>query len=313
MERRRQLLRRARGRGDRRGARVGGPGGGGEGVAATWLAMPAAPNDAAFLLRSAAGAFALAGFLPFAAPALGAPPGEAQRAGGFGLLLTMIAAALGAGALAGFAPGAAAARFADRGRAGRRGGLAAGGGSGARRRADGGARLRRRSLGRLCAVRSAGEPPHRAVAADHAAGDRRVRVVAVDRGLVDPPRALAWALGLNLALVFPAVALGARRARRNARGRGAAGDRRRRLRRRPRPGLARGGGAADPGRGAGRRRARPARRRRRSRCSSGASRPAAATRFDPFADLPFSRAGMSRSAVQQPPRLFVDPRCRRRR
>ena len=31
--------------------------------------------------------------------------------------------------------------------------------------------------------------------------------VAVDRGLVDPPRALAWALGLNLALVTPAVAL----------------------------------------------------------------------------------------------------------
>ena len=31
--------------------------------------------------------------------------------------------------------------------------------------------------------------------------------VAVDRGLVEAPRALAWALGLNLALVFPAVAL----------------------------------------------------------------------------------------------------------
>jgi hypothetical protein len=31
--------------------------------------------------------------------------------------------------------------------------------------------------------------------------------VAVDRGLVDPPRALAWALGVNLALVTPAVAL----------------------------------------------------------------------------------------------------------
>jgi hypothetical protein len=31
--------------------------------------------------------------------------------------------------------------------------------------------------------------------------------VAIDRGLVDPPRALAWALGVNLALVTPAVAL----------------------------------------------------------------------------------------------------------
>jgi hypothetical protein len=31
--------------------------------------------------------------------------------------------------------------------------------------------------------------------------------VALDRGLVDPPRALAWALGLNLALVTPAAAL----------------------------------------------------------------------------------------------------------
>ena len=31
--------------------------------------------------------------------------------------------------------------------------------------------------------------------------------VALDRGLVDPPRALGWALGLNLAFVTPALAL----------------------------------------------------------------------------------------------------------
>ena len=180
--------------------------GGGEGFAAAWLAIPAEPNDAAFLLRSAAGAFALAGFLPFAAPALGAPPGEAQRTGGTGLLLALIAAALGAGALAGFAPGAAAASSPI---------AAALVGAAAWLPAAALARA-----GVLTAARGSGVDLSAAYARFGVLASRRIALsrltmllvivasaVAVDRGLVEAPRALAWALGLNLALVFPAVAL----------------------------------------------------------------------------------------------------------
>ncbi len=183
-----------------------GDAGGGEGVAAAWLAIPAAPNDAAFLLRAAAGGFALAGFLPLAAPALGAPPGEAQRAGGVGLALTLVAAALAAGALAGFAPEATttqspvaaaligAAVWLPAAALARAGVVTAARGSGVDLSAAY-ARFavlasRRIALSRLAMLLTIGGS-----------------AIAVDRGLVDPPRALAWALGLNLALVFPAVAL----------------------------------------------------------------------------------------------------------
>jgi cation/acetate symporter len=188
------------------GAALAWSGGGAGGVAAEWLAIPAEPNDAAFLLRSAAGAFALAGFLPFAMPSLGAPQGEAQRAGASGLILALIAAALGAVALAGFAPGAAAARspiaaalvgaavWLPAAALARAGVLTAGRGFGVDLSAAY-ARFavlasRRIALSRLTMLLVIG-----------------ASAVAVDRGLVDPPHALAWALGLNLALVTPAVAL----------------------------------------------------------------------------------------------------------
>ena len=70
----------------------------GGGADVGWLALSAEPEDAAFLLRSAAVALALAGFLPFALPALAAPPGEGRRAGATGLVLVLIAATLGAAA-----------------------------------------------------------------------------------------------------------------------------------------------------------------------------------------------------------------------
>ena len=184
-----------------------GGGGGGERVAEAWLAIPAEPNDAAFLLRSAAGAFALAGFLPFAMPSLGAPLGEAQRAGASGLILALIAAALGAAGLGRFRARRRGGAVADRGGAGRRRGLAAGGGARARWRADGGARLRRRLVGRLCAFRRARQPTHRAVAPDDAAGDRRVRRSPSTAASSIRRARLRWALGVNLALVTPAVAL----------------------------------------------------------------------------------------------------------
>jgi cation/acetate symporter len=187
------------------GATLAWNGGGGGGVAAEWLAIPAEPNDAAFLLRSAAGAFALAGFLPFAMPSLGAPQGEAQRAGGVGLILVLIAAALGAAASVGFADIGAARSPTATALVGAAAWLPA-------------AALAR--AGVLTAGRGFGVDLSAAYARFAVLASRRIAVsrltmlvvigasaVAVDRGVVDPPRALAWALGVNLALVTPAVAL----------------------------------------------------------------------------------------------------------
>ena len=180
--------------------------GGGGGVAAEWLAIPAEPNDAAFLLRTAAGAFALAGFLPLVAPALGAPPGQAQRAGGCGLLIAVVAVALGAAAWAGFAPGGTATRSPT---ATALIGAAAWLPAAALARA-----------GALTAARGVGVDLSAAYAHFAVLASRRIALsrltmllvigasaVALDRGLVDPPHALAWALGLNLALITPAVTL----------------------------------------------------------------------------------------------------------
>jgi cation/acetate symporter len=187
------------------GAALAWNGGGGGGVAAEWLAIPAEPNDAAFLLRSAAGALALAGFLPFAMPSLGVAQGEAQRAGGMGLILALIAAALGAAASVGFADIGAARSPTATALVGAAVWLPA-------------AALAR--AGVLTAGRGFGVDLSAAYARFAVLASRRIAVsrltmllvigaaaVAVDRGLVDPPRALAWALGVNLALVTPAVAL----------------------------------------------------------------------------------------------------------
>ena len=181
----------------------GGDGGGG--AAADWLAIPAEPNDAAFLLRSAAGALALAGFLPFAMPSLGAPQGEAQRAGGIGLILALIAAALGAAASVGFAESEAARSPTATALVGAAAWLPA-------------AALAR--AGVVTAGRGFGVDLSAAYARFAVLASRRIALsrlamlavigasaVAVDRGFVDAPRALAWALGVNLALITPAVAL----------------------------------------------------------------------------------------------------------
>jgi len=183
----------------------GGGGGGGGGVAAEWLAIPAEPSDADFLLRSAAGALALAGFLPFALPLLGAPQGEAQRAGGGGLVLVAIAAALGAAASVGFADNETARSPTAAALVGAAAWLPA-------------AALAR--AGVVTAGRGFGVDLSAAYARFAVLASRRIALsrltmltviaasaVAIDRGLVDPPRALAWALGVNLALITPAMAL----------------------------------------------------------------------------------------------------------
>jgi Na+/proline symporter len=180
-------------------------GGGGGGVAAEWLAIPAEPNDADFLLRSAAGALALAGFLPFALPLLGAPQGEAQRAGASGLVLVVIAAALGAAASVGFADNETARSPTATALVGAAAWLPA-------------AALAR--AGVVTAGRGFGVDLSAAYARFAVLASRRIALsrltmltvivasaVAIDRGLVDPPRALAWALGVNLALITPAMAL----------------------------------------------------------------------------------------------------------
>jgi cation/acetate symporter len=180
-------------------------GGGGGGVAAEWLAIPAEPSDADFLLRSAAAALALAGFLPFAMPSLGAPQGEAQRAGGIGLVLALIAAALGAAASVGFAESEAARSPTATALVGAAAWLPA-------------AALAR--AGVVTAGRGFGVDLSAAYARFAVLASRRIALsrlamlavigasaVAVDRGFVDAPRALAWALGVNLALITPAVAL----------------------------------------------------------------------------------------------------------
>jgi cation/acetate symporter len=187
------------------GAAMAWSGGGGPSVAAEWLAIPAEPNDAAFLLRSAAGALSLAGFLPFAMPSLAAPQGEAQRAGGIGLILLLVAAAFGAAASVGFSGSDAARSPTAMALVGAAAWLPA-------------AALAR--AGAVTAGRGFGVDLSAAYARFAVLSSRRIALsrlamlavigasaIAVDRGLVVPPRALAWALGLNLALVTPAMAL----------------------------------------------------------------------------------------------------------
>jgi len=179
---------------------------GGQSAVAAWLAAPAPPDDAASLLRAAANALALAAFLPLAAPALGAPTGQARRAGAYGLVLILVAAGLGAAGWAGFAAGAAEARSPV---------AAALVGAAAWLPAAALARA-----GALAASRGGGVDLSAAYARFAVLASRRIALsrltmllvigasaVAVDRGMIVPSRDLAWALGVNLALVSPAVAL----------------------------------------------------------------------------------------------------------
>ena len=190
------------------GAAAAWSGGGGvsETDGAAWLAIPAGSSDAAFLLRAAAVGFVVAGFLPFIAPALSAPVGRARRAGAFGLVLIVVAAALGATAWAGFTATPAAARSPV---------AAALVGAAAWLPAAALARA-----GALAAARGGGVDLAAAYARFAVLASRRIALsrltmalvivvsaIAVDRGLVVPPRALAWALGINLALISPAIGL----------------------------------------------------------------------------------------------------------
>ena len=112
-----------------------------------------------------------------------------------------------------------------------------------------------------------------------------VSAVAVDRGLVVPSRALAWALGINLALISPAIAL-ALAERGGARSAALL--------------LATAGAAFAAGLGAGWRTAEPQQIFVAALVAGAIGllvgavaalferREPARTRFDPFADLPFA-------------------------
>ncbi|THD42843.1 MAG: hypothetical protein E7774_14410 [Bradyrhizobium sp.] len=183
--------------------------GGGDNLATLvhWLSIAPQPADTDAMLRAVAGVLAIAGFLPLAAPALGAPEGNAQSAGAYGLAFGVVALALGAIAWGAFAPAVAAARAPT---------AAALIGAAAWLPA-----LALARAGVFASARGFGVDLSAAYARFALLASRRIALtrltmamvivgagVAVDRGLVDPPRTLAWALALNLALATPLLALG---------------------------------------------------------------------------------------------------------
>jgi Na+/proline symporter len=171
-----------------------------------WLSIPPQPADSDALLRAVAGVFALVGFLPLAAPAFGAPDGRAQRSGVYGLVFGVVALALGAIAWGAFAPAVAAARAPT---------AAALIGAVAWLPA-----LALARAGVFAAARGFGVDLSAAYARFALLASRRIALsrltmalvvvaiaLATDRGHVDPPRALAWALAINLAFASPLLAL----------------------------------------------------------------------------------------------------------
>jgi cation/acetate symporter len=183
--------------------------GGGESAAMLvhWLSIAPRPADSNALLRAVAGVFALVGFLPLAAPALGAQEGYAQRTGVYGLAFGVVALALGATAWAAFAPDVAADRAPT---------AAALIGAAAWLPA-----LALARAGVYTAARGLGVDLSAAYARFALLASRRIALtrltmalvivavgVSADRGLIDSPRALAWALALNLAFASPLLALG---------------------------------------------------------------------------------------------------------
>ncbi|MBV8473973.1 MAG: hypothetical protein JO234_11190, partial [Hyphomicrobiales bacterium] len=83
---------------------------GGAGAAAApitgWLAAPQAPNAASAMLFDTAVALGLGGFFAFVPPAVGSPPGRAMRTGFYGLLFATVGFVLAASALAAYWPAA---------------------------------------------------------------------------------------------------------------------------------------------------------------------------------------------------------------
>ncbi len=176
-------------------------------TASAWLALPSVHADSAALLLDAATALGVGAFFAFTPAAIGAPPMQARRAGLFGLAFSLAGLALGATGLAAFWPDAATAARSPTASAlvGAATWLPA---------------LALARAGVLGAARAAGVDLATAYARLTVLASRRLArirlmmllvivlsAVVSDLRLVDPARAIALALALNVALIVPALAL----------------------------------------------------------------------------------------------------------
>jgi cation/acetate symporter len=174
---------------------------------AGWLALPPAPADAADLLFDAAATLGVGALFVFASPAVGAPSGKATRAGLFGIVFSVAGLALGALGLAAFWPNPATAAPTAGALVGAATWLPA---------------LALARAGVLGAARAAGVDLAAAytrlsVLASARIARTRLMMLAVivlatvvcDARVLDPARAVALALAVNLALILPSLILAA--------------------------------------------------------------------------------------------------------
>jgi cation/acetate symporter len=176
-------------------------------TAAGWLAPPHAPVDAADLLFEIAVTLGVGALFAFAPPAIGAPPGQATRAGLYGLVFGVAGLALGATGLAAFWPNPATAPATAGALVGAATWLPA---------------LALARAGVLGAARAAGVDLGAAytrltVLASARIARTRLMMLAVivlativsDARILDPAKAVALALAITLALVLPSLVLAA--------------------------------------------------------------------------------------------------------
>ena len=175
-------------------------------TAGAWLALPV-HADSASLLFDAASALGVGAFFAFAPAAIGAPPTQGRRAGLYGLAFALAGLALGASVPSAFWPGAATAAPSP----------TAGALVGAATWLPALALARAGVLG---AARAAGIDLATAYARLTVLASRRIArirlmmllvivlaAVVSDLRLLDPPRAIALALALNVALIVPPLVL----------------------------------------------------------------------------------------------------------
>lgn len=176
-------------------------------TAGAWLALPQAHANSASLLFDAASALGVGAFFAFVPAAIGAPPRQAQRTGLFGLAFALAGLALGATGLSAFWPDAAAAARSP----------TAGALVGAATWLPALALARAGVLG---AARAAGVDLATAYARlTVLASQRLARIrlmmlcvivlaaVVSDLRLVDPVRAMTFALAFTVALIVPSLVL----------------------------------------------------------------------------------------------------------
>jgi hypothetical protein len=174
-----------------------------------WLVLPAAPADAAGLLYDAAAALGLGLFFALAPSAIGAQAGHATRAGVYGLVFCLAGLALGASGLAVYGP--------DAGATARSPTASALVGAATWLPALALARAGVLGASRAFGVDLATAYARLAVLASARIARTRLMMLALialasaasDARLIDAPRAVVFALAINLALVAPSLVLAA--------------------------------------------------------------------------------------------------------